>query len=256
MSAAGAHRRRARAVSGVVASATPRGRLITFEGPEGGGKSTQIALLAARLRESGLPVLLTREPGGTAIGIELRAALLVPERPAPAARTQALLVSADRAQHVIEVIRPALESGTAVLSDRFFDSTLAYQGFGEGLDLDDLEHITAFATAGLRPDLTVLVDVDVEIGLARRRAAFKAGEGELNRIDRRDRAYHQRVRSGYHALAAREPDRFLIVDGTLGPEAIAEVVWRRVAPLVEGQVPASPGTGEPAPGAATAAGAA
>lgn len=206
---------------------------ITFEGPEGGGKTTQIGALVSRLRAAGYPVVQTREPGGTAVGLALRAVLLVPERPAPVAKAQALLVSADRAQHVAEVIRPALAAGNIVVSDRFADSTLAYQGFGESLPLPDLEAITQFATDGLRPDLTVLVDVDVEVGLARRRAAFRAGDGELNRIDRRDLAYHRRVRDGYHYLASREPGRFVVVDGAKEPETIAEEVWRRVAVLLK-----------------------
>ena len=209
-----------------------RGLFITFEGPEGGGKSTQIALLRHRLEAAGIRVVQSREPGGTAVGAELRAVLLVPERPAPIAKAQALLMSADRAQHIAEVIRPALEAGRIVLSDRYADSTLAYQGFGEQLNLAELEAITQFATDGLCPDLTVLVDVDVELGLERRRAAFRAGDGELNRIDRRDLAYHRRVREGYHFLASREPERFLVVDGALPAGEIAQHVWARVSTLV------------------------
>ncbi|HXI18802.1 MAG TPA: dTMP kinase, partial [Chloroflexota bacterium] len=130
------------------------------------------------------------------------------------------------------VILPALEAGSVVLSDRYADSTLAYQGFGEQLILADLEAITQFATDGLRPDLTVLVDVDVEVGLGRRRAAFRAGDGELNRIDRRDLAYHRRVRDGYHFLASREPERFLVVDGALPAGDIAGHVWARISTML------------------------
>ena len=209
------------------------GRFISFEGPEGGGKTTQCDLLARRLEKAGFVVARTREPGGTVIGQELRAMLLMPERPAPTPIVQALLMSADRAQHVAEVIRPALTAGRMVVSDRYYDSTLAYQGYGEGVDLASLAALTRFATEGLVPDLTVLVDLDVKVGLDRRRAAFRAGDGELNRIDRRDVAYHERVRRGYLTLARREPGRFLVVDGLAAPEAIANQVWERAAPLLD-----------------------
>ncbi|MBI3973499.1 MAG: dTMP kinase [Chloroflexi bacterium] len=209
-----------------------RGRFITFEGPEGGGKSTQSRLLQERLERAGIALVHTREPGGTPIGKELRAMLLAPERPAPTPVAQVLLLSADRAQHVAEVIRPALAAGKTVISDRFFDATLAYQGYGEGLDLEMLGTITRFATGGLVPDLTVLVEIDVAVGLERKRAAFRDGSGELNRIDRRDLTFHQRVREGYLTLAEAEPARFLVVDGTRPLEEIAERIWQRVRGLL------------------------
>jgi dTMP kinase len=210
----------------------PRGRFITFEGPEGGGKTTQHDLLRRRLERRGVRVLQTREPGGTPVGQELRAMLLVPERPPLAPVTQALLLSADRAQHVAEVVHPSLAAGMVVISDRYADSTLAYQGFGDGLDLAALEALTQFATSGLAPDLTILLDIDVRAGLERRRAAFRAGDGELNRIDRRDLSYHQRVRDGYLALARREPDRFLVLDAQQPVEALADRIWARVSELL------------------------
>lgn len=210
----------------------PSGCFITFEGPDGGGKSTQVEHLCRRLEHAGVVVLPTREPGGTPVGRELRAMLLVPDRAPLAPQAEALLMCADRAQHVSEVIRPALAAGTVVLCDRFTESTLAYQGFGGGVDLASLEAVAHFATGGLTPDLTVLIDVDVRLGLERRRRAFRAGEGEFNRIDRRRLEYHQRVRTGFLALADREPERFLVVNGGQAPEEISDQLWERVARLV------------------------
>jgi dTMP kinase len=210
---------------------TPIGRLITFEGPEGGGKSTQVAYLCRRLEQAGLVVYETREPGGTPVGAELRAMLLVPDRPTLVPETEALLMCADRAQHVAEVIRPALAAGVVVVSDRYADSTLAYQGFGGGADIPSLEAVNRFATGGLTPDLTVLIDLDVRIGLERKLRASRSGEDDLNRIDLRDVSYHERVREGFLALAALEPERFFVVDGTAPPEQIAGQVWARVSRL-------------------------
>ncbi|MGH2354349.1 MAG: dTMP kinase [Chloroflexota bacterium] len=209
-----------------------KGRFITFEGPEGGGKSTQVEHLCRRLERAGVVVLPTREPGGTPVGRELRAMLLVPDRPQLAPATESLLMCADRAQHVAEVIRPALAAGMVVISDRYVDSTLAYQGFGGGVDLASLEAVTAFATGGLSPDLTVLIDLDVGTGLERKRAAFRAGEGEFNRIDGRGLEYHQRVRNGFLTLAKRAPERYLLVNGEHPAEVIADQIWARVAALV------------------------
>jgi dTMP kinase len=212
--------------------ATRPGRFITFEGPEGGGKSTQVAHLSRRLEQAGVVVLPTREPGGTPVGRELRAMLLVPDRPALSPETEALLMCADRAQHVAEVIRPALISGTVVVCDRYSDSTLAYQGFGQGVDLASLETLVRFATGGLQPHLTILIDLDVRLGLERKRRASHAGEDDLNRIDLRDVSYHKRVRDGFLTLAAREPERFFVVDGSGPPEALSDQIWGRVRRLV------------------------
>jgi dTMP kinase len=181
---------------------------ITFEGPEGSGKSTQIALLAAYLRQQGFVVLATREPGGTVIGDQIRACLHDVANTMMTPTAEILLYSASRAQLVAEVIRPALAEGQIVLCDRFADSTLAYQGYGRSLPLDSLLTITHFATAGLKPDLTLLLDTDVNYGLARR---ITAGD-EMNRMDLQAVAFHERVRQGYHKLAALEPERWRVVD--------------------------------------------
>ena len=191
---------------------------ITFEGPEGSGKTTQIPRLAEWLRTRGYRVLTTREPGGTAIGDHIRAILMDPANTALVPEAEILLFSASRAQLVREVILPALAAGTVVLCDRFFDSTLAYQGFGHGLDLEMLARITDFATGELRPNLTVLLDVDPEEGLQRRRAGRAGGE-EWNRLDAQALAFHQRVRAGYLTLAAQEP-RWRVVDGAGEPDGV------------------------------------
>jgi dTMP kinase len=216
---------------------TGQGTFITFEGPEGAGKSTQVEHLRHRLERAGLVVLPTREPGGTPVGRELRAMLLVPDRPELAPPTEVLLMCADRAQHVAKVIRPALAAGMIVISDRYADSTLAYQGFGAGGDLTALQAVNQFATGGLLPDLTVLIDLDVAVGLERKAAAARGGGEELNRIDRRSLDYHRRVRQGFLSLAAREPSRFLVVDGGRAPELVAEQIWARVAQLLHLDVP-------------------
>ncbi|MEW5987288.1 MAG: dTMP kinase [Chloroflexota bacterium] len=180
---------------------------ISFEGPEGSGKSTQVVLLAGYLREQGWNVLLTREPGGTVIGDQIRACLHDVDNTAMTAAAETLLYSASRAQLVAEVIRPALAAGRLVLCDRYADSTIAYQGYGRQQDLAELQHITHFATGGLKPDLTILLDLDVEEGLARR----LTGGGEMNRLDRETLAFHRRVRQGYHQLAAADPERWVVV---------------------------------------------
>ncbi len=186
-----------------------RGRFITLEGPEGGGKSTVARHLASWLRGHGERVTLTAEPGGTRLGEELRRLVLhVPElSDALDPRADALLFAAGRAQHVAEKIRPALARGDWVICARYLDSSLAYQGFGYGLDLDELRRIQRFATHDLTPDLTLLLDVPVELGLRRKRAE------PWNRFENEeDVAFHERVRQGYLELARAEPDRFRVVD--------------------------------------------
>src|SRR6266542_2628041 len=208
------------------------GRLITFEGPEGSGKSTQVALLRARLEKTGRQVLQTREPGGTELGQALRRILLTGDGTGMTPLAEALLLSTDRAQHVAEVIRPSLSTGCIVIADRYVDSMLAYQGFGRELPLATLETLARIATEGLLPDLTVLIDLDVEESIARRRRASQTGGGELNRFDVRAMQFHERVRHGFLALAEREPDRFLVLDGAQSGEALADQVWDRVKTLV------------------------
>ncbi len=193
---------------------------ITFEGPDGSGKTTQITLLAAFLREQGFPVLTTREPGGTTIGDQVRTCLHDVGNTEMTAETEILLYSASRAQLVQEVIRPALAEGQIVLCDRFADSTIAYQGYGRGLDLDALAFITRFATGGLNPDLTVLLTLEAEHGLRRR----ETDGAEMNRMDLQAAAFYRRVQEGYEALAAAEPERWVVVDADRPAAAVQQDV--------------------------------
>jgi dTMP kinase len=180
---------------------------ITLEGPEGSGKTTQMTPLAAALRAAGYDVLTLREPGGTSISEQVRAILMNLENTAMHARTEILLFLAARAQLVEEVIRPQLAAGKVVLCDRYIDSTLAYQGFGQGESLDTLRSLLDFATGGLRPDLTILLDIESRAGIQRKQTS-----GEWTRMDAFTRAYPQRVRQGSLALAAAEPQRWLKLD--------------------------------------------
>ena len=191
---------------------------VTLEGPEGSGKSTQMLLLAAFLEEQGYSVVATREPGGTGIGDQIRATLHDVSNTAMEPTTEFLLYSASRAQLVRELIRPALAEGKLVLCDRYADSSFAYQGYGRGLDLNELRDITEFATGGLVPDLTILLDIDVEAGLARR----LAGDDEMNRLDLETIAFHGRVRDGYHRMAEADPERWVIVDAARTPAEVQQ----------------------------------
>lgn len=195
---------------------------ITFEGPEGSGKTTQIRLFAEFLRARGYDVLTTREPGGTEISDQIRAVLVNLRNTAMHPRTEILLFQAARAQLVEQVIRPALSRGTLVLSDRYADSTLAYQGYGHGYPLEELRRLIDFATGGLIPDLTFLLDVDPAQGLER-----KQREGEWNRLDAYDLGFHQRVRAGYLEMARAEPHRWVVVDATQSIEVIQNDIRRR-----------------------------
>lgn len=204
---------------------------ITFEGPEGSGKSTQARRLDEYLRGKGVRVCFTREPGGTHIGEEIRDIVHHLREEQMAAETELLLYSAARAQVVREIIRPALARGELVICDRYADSTLAYQGYGRGLDPDFLRRLTEFATGGLRPDLTFYVDVTVEEGLRRRQAGHAAGE-ELNRMDRQTREFYERVRAGYAELIKRDPTRWVYIDGMQSVDAVqAELRARMNAAL-------------------------
>lgn len=195
---------------------------ITFEGPDGSGKSTQIKLLAERLTALGQNVLLTREPGGTEISEQIRQVLHDLRNKAMQPRAEILLYSAARAQLVGEKIKPHLAAGGIVLSDRYADSTIAYQGYGHRLDLVTLRLITAFATDSLKPDLTLLFDLDAETGLRRR----QHGSGEWNRLDDYALAFHQRVRAGYLELARAEPERWVILDATKSVDVLQAAVWK------------------------------
>ncbi|WP_423224054.1 dTMP kinase [Candidatus Amarolinea aalborgensis] len=199
---------------------------ITFEGPEGSGKTTQIQRLAAWLREQGQTVLATREPGGTAIGDRVRAILLDSDHREMQPQTEILLFSAARAQIVGQIIRPHLARGGVVLCDRFADSTLAYQGYGRQLDLATLRLITAFATGGLQPDLTFCLDLPVDVGLQRKAAG--AGE-EWNRMEQETLAFHARVRRGYLTLAQAEPARWRVLDATQPVQALQAAMRAEVA---------------------------
>lgn len=199
---------------------------ITFEGPDGCGKTTQIILLDTYLtQQQGYSVLHTREPGGTEISERIREVVHDRAHAEMDNRTEILLYSASRAQLVAEKIRPALTRGDVVLCDRFFDSTYAYQGYGRGLDLPTLRLITEFATGGLKPDLTVYLDVDPEEGLRRR---MKDRQAEWNRLDNQALAFHQRAYSGYQELIAEEPDRWVVIDGSQSEEAVQVQIRARV----------------------------
>jgi dTMP kinase len=201
---------------------------ITFEGPDGGGKTTQIQALYDDLVSAGYPVLLAREPGGTDIGDQIRAILHDARNVEMLPNAELLLYSASRAQLVGEVIRPALARGEIVLCDRYAESTLAYQGYGRGLDLESLKVITHFATGGLRPDLIICLDIDAEEGLRRRQSSARAGQGELNRMDQQEIDFYRRVRTGYLQLAAAEPERWFIVDASRSIAAVRESIRERV----------------------------
>ncbi len=203
---------------------------ITFEGPDGSGKTTQARRLVEYFQSRGLPVLHTREPGGTAIGEQIRNVILSTHNLSIRHETEALLFSAARAQIVAELIRPALAAGKIVVCDRYADSTMAYQGYGLGLDLDALRAITRFATGGLTPDLTFYVDVPAEIGLARRH------RGETNRLDQKNVAYHARVREGFLKMAHAEPQRWVVIDGTRSVDEVQQDIRARLEQRLEGRV--------------------
>lgn len=206
---------------------------ITLEGPEGAGKSTQLPQLAKWLEVAGKAVVTTKNPGGTLIGGQIREILLKPANAAMVPLAELLLYAADRAQHVEEVVKPALAQGTVVLCDRYSDSTLAYQGFGRGLDQALIGELNQLATGGLRPDLTLLLDLPVEQGLAR-----VAASRQVDRLETEAIAFHHRLRDGYLALAQREPARFVVVDATQPAEAVQAALRRAVAERLGLDVPA------------------
>ena len=206
-----------------------RGRFITFEGIDGSGKTTILQRIDEVLRSSGLRYLVTREPGGTQIGDEIRQILLNAAHRQLAPSTELLLYAADRAQHIRQVIMPALQAGKHVLCDRYVDATIAYQGYGRGHDLDWVRQLMHFVTDGLKPDLTVVLDLEVEI--AQRRVRARAGHlmpmfGD--RLDAETLEFHQRVRQGYFEIAEREPDRLHLVPAAAEIERVAEMAYELV----------------------------
>jgi dTMP kinase len=206
---------------------------ITFEGPDGAGKSTQINLVAAFLRRLGYEVLCTREPGGTAIGDQIRDVLHDVANTEMAAQTEVLLYSASRAQLVQQLILPHLNQGGVVLCDRYADSTFAYQGYGRQLDFETIQSITRFATQALVPDLTIYLDLDVAEGLKRKVNANTAGQGEWNRMDQLELDFHQRVRAGYLSMAEANPRRWLVVDATAPVEALSQTICQRLEQMLK-----------------------
>lgn len=210
---------------------TARGRFITFEGPEGSGKSTQLRLLGERLRSAGRDVLETQEPGGTSIGIQIRHVLLDAKNRELCPTAELLLMFASRAQNVDESILPALSAGRTVLSDRFTDSTLVYQGVGRGLGADVVYELDRIACRGLVPDLTLLIDIDAETGLARARRRSVRTEDPETRMEEQELGFHRKVRDAYRQLAADEHHRVRLIDGSQTREAVAIEVWQTVAPL-------------------------
>jgi len=192
-----------------------KGRFISLEGIEGTGKSTQAKLLSDYLKEKGFEVVLTEEPGGTQIGLRIRELLLSVEHKGMTAVTELLLYNASRSQHIREIIVPAISSGAIVITDRFTDSTIAYQGFGRGIDLSLINSIDLIATERLRPDITILLDLDAEVGLKRNKRINKT-----DRLELEDLEFHQRVRNGYHNLAEKEPERIKLIDASAGIQEI------------------------------------
>jgi len=201
-----------------------RGRFITIEGPEGAGKTTQAGVIAAALRALGSEVVVTREPGGTPLGDAIRALLLGPGGEAISHESESLLFAAARAQHVRDVIGPALAGGRDVVCDRFSDSSMAYQGGGLGLDTMALEAIQRFAIGDVRPDLKLLLDLPVEAGLARR---MREGE-QVNHVDRRSVAFHRRVRDMYLRLVSESPSTWVVIDASRPVGEVSEAVHRLV----------------------------
>lgn len=202
------------------------GLFITFEGGDGSGKSTQLALLEQWLTDAGQTVVVTREPGGTELGLELRE-MVLHRRGEITPRAEALIYAADRAHHIATKVRPALERGEVVVQDRYIDSSIAYQGAGRVLDAAEVREVSTWATEGLMPDLTVLLDLDEATG--------KQRLGERTRFDRLEAEegdFHARVRAAYLTLAAEDPDRFLVIDAREPIDLIAEIIQQRVQPLL------------------------
>ncbi len=209
-----------------------KGIFISFEGIEGSGKSTQASLLSKYLSEKGYETVLTAEPGGTSIGEKIREILLSIDNKNMTSMTELLLYNAARAQHINELIIPALQKGAFVITDRFTDSTYAYQGYGRGISLDLLDKIDSIATNNLRPDITILLDLDVEVGLMRNK-----GINKIDRLELEDIEFHKKVRTGYLVLAEKESDRIKIIDASLEYNRIYEKVVSLITDYISHQVP-------------------
>ena len=211
-----------------------RGKFVTLEGVEGSGKTTQSALLCDYLRKQGIDVIETREPGGTDLGEKIRQILLSPVNSVPVPASELLLFLAARAQQVAEIMMPALESGTWVVCDRFSDATLAYQGYGRGIDTEVIRTLNDVATGGLEPDITILLDLDVETGIGR----AIAGKGEFaedengDRMEKEDIEFHDRVRRGYLTLAQQEPDRIKVIPVTDSIEDVHRTTVTLIEPFL------------------------
>ena len=211
---------------------TPRGKFITFEGGDGSGKSTQMRRLVEKLRAAGHQVLESAEPGGTPIGQQVRKILLDPANADLSPTAEMLLMFAARAQNVDQWILPALRAGQIVVSDRFTDSTLAYQGAARGLGAETVLDVDRIACRGLVPDLTIYIDVDVEKGLERARSRNQRGDGSESRLDDHDLAFHKAARAAYMRIAEEEPARLKVIDGNRDIDAVAADVWREIAAVL------------------------
>ncbi len=205
-----------------------RGKFITFEGPEGSGKSTQLRMLAARLREAGRKVFETAEPGGTPIGMQIRRVLLDQQNREMCPTTELLLMFACRAQNVEQWILPALGEGQIVLSDRFTDSSLVYQGIARGLGSEVVYELDRIACRGLIPDLTIVIDIDTETGLKRAHARNRRTQDVETRLDEQTVGFHRKVREAYRQLASDESNRVKLIDGSRDQDSVAEQVWQTV----------------------------
>lgn len=201
-----------------------KGKLIVFEGIDGSGKTTQMQILGKKLEGQGYPVVYTREPGGTRVGELVRSILLDPLYSEMEPKTEALLYAAARAQHVAQLLQPALAAGKIILCDRFLASSLAYQGFGRGLPLEFIEHVNNLATGGLKPDLVLLFDLLPCLCLQR----VNGQRGGSDRLERETLDFHRRVREGYLVLARREPACYRVIDGQQTVEQVHETVWKLV----------------------------
>ncbi|MFZ0447881.1 MAG: dTMP kinase [Desulfatiglandaceae bacterium] len=207
---------------------------ITFEGIEGCGKTTQVKRLAIRLERAGIPILMTREPGGTRIGQEIRKILLDARNESLSSLAELFLYAADRSQHIREMIQPALKDEKWVLCDRFSDATTVYQGLSRGLDMDLVANLNDLAADGLRPDLTFLLDCPVSVGLQRAFSRNKVLHHEnQDRFEREKEKFHRSVRQGYLDLANREKGRIIVIDATLGEDEMERAIFRHISPLME-----------------------